>query len=140
MQVDPGNRFGFVLIPNFSLGAYSAAVETLRLANHVAGETLYTWQTYSLEGEPIAASNQVQVLTEPLPEEPVMSTFLLCGGLDTEKYQSRRLDAWLRQISRRNVKFCFSTKMPSSEVTTTKMSALPNRKNMAQAGTLSLRS
>jgi transcriptional regulator GlxA family with amidase domain len=103
MRADPGNRFGFVLIPNFSLGAYSAAIEALRLANHVAGETLYTWQSYSVDGAPVTASGNVQVVTEPLPEEPVITTILICGGDGTDTYRDRKFDAWVRQMSRRNV-------------------------------------
>ena len=38
---DPGRQFGFLMVPKFSLGAFSSAIEPLRLANHMSGQTLY---------------------------------------------------------------------------------------------------
>ena len=40
-------RIGFVLIPNFSMIAFTSAVEPLRLANRAAGRELYSWRLLS---------------------------------------------------------------------------------------------
>jgi len=34
-------RFAFVLVPNFSMMAFVSALEALRIANRMAGRTLY---------------------------------------------------------------------------------------------------
>ena len=52
-------RIGFVLIPNFSMIAFTSAVEPLRLANRAAGRELYTWRLFSADGKPVAASNGI---------------------------------------------------------------------------------
>ena len=58
---DPGSRFGFLMIPNFSLSAFAAGIEALRLANHVSGEQLYEWCTISIDGTPVIASSGIEV-------------------------------------------------------------------------------
>jgi transcriptional regulator GlxA family with amidase domain len=34
---------GFLMIPQFSMIAFSAAIEPLRLANYLSGQELYRW-------------------------------------------------------------------------------------------------
>ncbi len=36
-------RFVFVLLPEFTMLCFSAAVESLRIANRLAGKPLYSW-------------------------------------------------------------------------------------------------
>src|SRR5579871_4007776 len=50
-------RIAFILVPNFSMIAFTSAVEPLRLANRTAGKDLYSWRIFSGEGKPVAASN-----------------------------------------------------------------------------------
>ena len=52
---DPGSHFGFLMVPKFSLGALSSAIESLRLANYVSGRTLYEWRTVSVNGAAVAS-------------------------------------------------------------------------------------
>jgi transcriptional regulator GlxA family with amidase domain len=40
-------RFGFLLIDDFTLISMSSAIETLRMANRLSGEDIYTWKTVS---------------------------------------------------------------------------------------------
>ena len=52
----PGNghyEIGFLLVPGFSQLAFSSALEPLRMANHLAGRTLYTWHLVSRDGAPV---------------------------------------------------------------------------------------
>jgi transcriptional regulator GlxA family with amidase domain len=104
MANDPGYRFGFLMIPKFSLGAFAAAIEPLRLANHVTGETLYEWCTISLDGEPVASSSGVEVRADfAIAEIERMPTVFVCGGIETHLFEDKRLASWLRQIERRGV-------------------------------------
>ena len=36
-------RFVFVLLPNFTLLSFASALDSLRLANQMAGKELYSW-------------------------------------------------------------------------------------------------
>ncbi|MCY4480144.1 MAG: hypothetical protein OXB97_09630, partial [Rhodospirillales bacterium] len=61
---DPGSQFGFLMVPKFSLGALSSAIESLRLANYVSGQTLYEWRTVSADGEAVASSAGLSVAAD----------------------------------------------------------------------------
>ena len=52
-------RIAFILVPNFSMIAFTSAVEPLRLANRTAGKGLYSWRLFSGDGKPVAASNGI---------------------------------------------------------------------------------
>ena len=61
-------KFGFILTDQFSMIAFSAAIETLRMANDVAGETLYEWSILSTYGGIIKASSQMGFPTKAVTE------------------------------------------------------------------------
>ena len=52
---------GFLLIPNFSMIAFSTAVEPIRIANRLSGTPLYSWTVISKDGWPVRASNGIGV-------------------------------------------------------------------------------
>ena len=96
--------FGFLLIPNYSMIAMTAAMEPLRLANRTAGEDLYEWQLLTMDGQMTAASNgilQSPVLAAERAEG--LDTVIVCGGVDVHRHEDRALLAWLRKIDRRGV-------------------------------------
>ena len=49
---------GFMLVPQFSMIAFTSAIEPLRLANRSADRTLYEWRLFSPDGGPISASSR----------------------------------------------------------------------------------
>lgn len=49
-------RFLFYVAPEFTMLAFTAALEALRLANQVLGEDAYEWKMVSSDGEPVRAS------------------------------------------------------------------------------------
>jgi transcriptional regulator GlxA family with amidase domain len=51
----------FIIVPEFSMMPYTAAIEALRAANRESGADLYHWQTVSIDGTPVAASNRTQI-------------------------------------------------------------------------------
>ncbi|GBD42994.1 HTH-type transcriptional regulator CdhR [bacterium HR40] len=95
----------FFLVPNFSMIAFTSAVEPLRIANRMSGRQLYRWILVSKDGEPVRASNgiavQVDLAMEQLsPETTPPPTIVLCSGLGAERYQDREVFAWLRRFDR----------------------------------------
>src|ERR1700756_377839 len=94
-------RIAFILVPNFSMIAFTSAVEPLRLANRAAGRDLYAWRLFSSDGKPVAASNGI-VLHPSGDIDPCIGfgTVILCSGIEAHLYHDRALFAGLRRIDR----------------------------------------
>jgi transcriptional regulator GlxA family with amidase domain len=101
----------FLLIPKFSMIAFSSAIEALRLANRAAGRTVYEWRLLSKGGMPVEASNGVvlnidtslrEVLDEPVDSETTRMV-IVCSGVDVENYNDPSVFAWLRRMHSRGV-------------------------------------
>lgn len=98
----PREKFVFVLLEHFTLIAFAGAIEPLRLANLMAGRSLYEWTTVSEGGAPIAASNGVVVQVDgPLGELGRDVVIIVVGGIDVKSAITRPLLTWLRRESRR---------------------------------------
>ncbi len=101
-------RIGFVLIPSFSMIAFSSAIEPLRLANRCSGRNLYSWRLISEDGAPAFASNAVAVnVDESVTQLRKMHDGLrafdvvfVCSGIGVERYHNGEILAWLRRIER----------------------------------------
>ncbi|HBM60170.1 MAG TPA: AraC family transcriptional regulator [Citreicella sp.] len=97
-------RFVFVLLPDFTLLSFSAALEALRIANRMADRPLYSWVLTGAEGDSISCSAGVPVRLDcPLPELSRDDTVLVCGGLDVHLGTTRKLLNWLRREARRGL-------------------------------------
>lgn len=91
-------RIGFYLIPGFSMIAFVAALEPLRLANLVAGEVLYSWYTMSHEGGRVFASNSVSVnVGQTIDAVPNLETIFVCGGIDIHRHHRGEFFGFLRK-------------------------------------------
>ena len=97
-------RFVFVLMNNFTMLCFAAAIESLRIANRTAGKRLYDWQILSEDGLPATCSNgctfQVDADLTELDRE---DTLMLCGGIDVQKASTKKLLNWIRREARRGV-------------------------------------
>lgn len=92
----------FVLLPKFTMLAFSSAIEPLRMANQLTGQMLFRWQTLSDNGQPVACSNGVPVVvdgawSEAQPEGIIFA----CSGVEPEGKASAALGDWLRGLWRR---------------------------------------
>ena len=95
-------RAAFLLVPNFSLIAFTSAVEALRLANYVTGREDFAWSLYSPEGEPIRASNGVALAVDGgYGDIGTPATALVCAGLDPQKVDDAALAPALRKLAAR---------------------------------------
>ena len=108
----PQKTIVFYLMPEFTMIAFTAAIEPLRSANRVLGYEAYTWRLASRNGEPVRASCGVEVTADTsIDEERKLmlgerrpAIVFVCGGLNIERYQSKSLSAWLREEHNRGVK------------------------------------
>jgi transcriptional regulator GlxA family with amidase domain len=95
-------RIGLILVPNFSMIAFTAAVETLRLANRTSGRALYQWSLISVDGQSVKASNGIELHPEgDLEAASRLDTVAVCGGIDVQRFQDKALISWLRRMARR---------------------------------------
>ncbi|WP_092061349.1 GlxA family transcriptional regulator [Poseidonocella pacifica] len=98
-------RFVFVLLPEFTLFPFSAALECLRLANHMAGKPFYDWVLLSEGGRPVQCSAGTEfVPSGDLSECRRSDTIVLCGGLEIQAATTRPLLNWLRREARRGLR------------------------------------
>ena len=94
-------QIDFLLIKDFSMMAFTSAIEPLRLANRVAEKELYRWRIISLDGNSVEASNGAEILIKQSAAtiENVKIIFVV-SGVNVQMYEDERLFAFLRRISR----------------------------------------
>lgn len=91
---------GFFLVPRFSMIAFTSAIEPLRLANHLSGRPLYHWSLFSRNGEPVRASNEVEIsVNGSYADARSIHAGVVCSGLDVQTFDHRDLMAALRRLS-----------------------------------------
>jgi AraC family transcriptional regulator, glycine betaine-responsive activator len=97
-------RFVFLLLENFTLIAFAGAIEPLRLANRMAGRTLYEWQVVSGSGGPVTASSGVTVQAQAgLGELGRDCAIVVVGGVSARTAITRPILTWLRREARRGL-------------------------------------
>jgi transcriptional regulator GlxA family with amidase domain len=105
MSVEDRRSVVFYLVPNFSMIAFTTAIEPLRLANRMLGRDFYAWRLASLDGQPVTASNGVTVQVESsldqerhhLSGSKRPSMLFVCSGVFVERYENKSLYAYLRE-------------------------------------------
>ncbi|WP_108862255.1 GlxA family transcriptional regulator [Ruegeria sp. Alg231-54] len=97
----------FVVVPRFNITTLITMTETMRIANYLSAEPLFSWDIVSFDGTEIVASNgmttRVSAEQDNLP--PADYIFVL-GSWGTEHYDNRALTAWLRKRARAGSSIC----------------------------------
>ncbi len=97
----PLTRFGFLTLRHFSMIAFTNAIEPLRMANYLAREDIYRWSVYSLDGDPVEASNGLTVApTSRIGDAAPLDVLFVCGGIDVPHAVDERLILLLRRLAR----------------------------------------
>jgi transcriptional regulator GlxA family with amidase domain len=105
MQASAPRHFGFLLIPGFSLLSYASAVEPLRAANRLSGQTLYAWTHISAQGRPVEASSGLAIAADKaIGDDITPDTILVCAGGNPALHRNARTLSWLRKLARRGVR------------------------------------
>src|SRR6056297_102935 len=100
-------RFVFVLLENFTLLSFASAVDSLRIANRMAGQTLYEWfitGDADDEGMVSCSSGSRFKVDGALCELNRDDVVLLCGGSDVQNSTTKRLLNWIRREARRGLR------------------------------------
>ena len=97
-------RYGFLLAPDFTLIALSAALEPLRMANRISGGNLYEFPLFSLSGDPVQSSSGIVVhpTTVLNGDEPLDAVFL-CAGTSLDPAWDRLILDQIRPLLRRRI-------------------------------------
>lgn len=99
-------RIGFLLVPKYSMIAFASAVDPLRMANRLSGSELYQWITYTVDGEPVEASNGLEVRPDAdIGEATGLNTLFVCAGVDVEDACERNTLSWLRKLGQQRINF-----------------------------------
>src|SRR5262245_13851543 len=95
-------RIGFLLLPDFPQICLAAAIEPLFIANWLNGAALYRWETLSLDGRPVRASNGTSVaVDEAVSEDVRFDALFLLASFDVKRQTGdRKLRGWLRRVAR----------------------------------------
>jgi AraC family transcriptional regulator, glycine betaine-responsive activator len=95
---------GFLTLNNFSMIAFSNALEILRMANYLLGEEAYQWSVFSVDGAPAVASNGLSINnTEQINYANIPDVLLVCGGVDIQYAVTADVIKLLTQASKHNM-------------------------------------
>ena len=98
------SRYGFLLLPNFTMMAFAAAIEPLRVANRVAERDLYEFPLFTLDGNPAVASNGVSVgPVRQLTGKEAVDALFVCAGTDLHSIHPDVLQERVRPFVKRNI-------------------------------------
>ncbi len=98
-------EFVFLLVPEFSMIAFAAAIEPLRIANRMARRPLYSWRIASEGGRPVECSNGCVVSCDvDLVDLPRDSSIVVCAGTNLRDAVTKPILTWIRKQSRTGVR------------------------------------
>ncbi len=97
----------FVVIPRFNMSTLVTMIETMRIANYLSSQLLFSWEITSFDGNSVVASNGMNASGLGAPTE--LSSFqqiFVLGSWGGERYENKALTTWLRRLSRTGVQIC----------------------------------
>jgi len=95
-------RIAFLLIPQFSMMGFSAAIEPLRSANRMSERNLFDWRLISVDGKPVTASNGIDIAVhQALPHVRRADMLVVCAGLEPAQFGAKHaIHRHLRRLAR----------------------------------------
>lgn len=101
---DKPKQYVFVLLDSFTLLCFSAALESLRIANRMAERELYRWRIIGEGGDVAHCSAGTGFkLDGDLDDVGRDDVIMVCGGIDVQAATTKRLLGWLRREARKGV-------------------------------------
>jgi len=99
---------GFLLVPDFSMIAFTTAIEPLRVANRMAGKELYGWVVLSKDGGPVRSSSGIVIGADMSTADVQRASaygrpidmVIVCSGIHVERYRDDEVFGWLRRMER----------------------------------------
>lgn len=98
-------RFGFLLMPGFSMLAFAAVLEPLRMANRLSQTRLYEWQLFSPDDGPARPSNGIDLTPTRMRGANLdIDTMVVVAGMEPMAYCTKATLEWLRAMANRGVR------------------------------------
>ena len=95
-------HFALIMVPEFTMMPVTSAIEPMRIANRLSEKALYKWTMHSVDGKPVAASNNILAMVDgDMTAIPDQATIIVCAGLNVQHHADKRLIAFLRKVARR---------------------------------------
>ncbi|WP_282605375.1 GlxA family transcriptional regulator [Pelagibius sp. Alg239-R121] len=93
--------FGFLLVPQFTLTSFAAAVDCLRAANRVAESQLCSWRLLSEDMAVVPSSSGVEItVDQQITSEDKWDVLIVCSGFEPEAAESKKVLNYVRRLSR----------------------------------------
>jgi transcriptional regulator GlxA family with amidase domain len=97
----PPYTVGFYLVPEFPMMAFASAIEPLRAANRMSGDHLFAWQLFSRNGDPVRASNGIDIAVHgAVGADARVDLLLVCAGTHDADAADAAAVKWLRGLAR----------------------------------------
>jgi AraC family transcriptional regulator, glycine betaine-responsive activator len=94
-------RFGFLLVPNFTLIGLGSAIDPLRIVNMVAKRSVYEYVTIGETGNAVLASDGVHVLPNfSIANAPKLNAVLVVGPNPIPQSDLEPILRWLKRCDR----------------------------------------
>ncbi|MFZ0488365.1 MAG: GlxA family transcriptional regulator [Arenicellales bacterium] len=102
-ESSPPQVFNFLVVPNFTLMAYTSALEPLRMANKLSGRELYGWNTVSLSESHTTSSSGVTIPSDyNTRDELPGGALLVCGGVEVHRANTPEVQTWLKKAAKKH--------------------------------------
>lgn len=103
-EVETALHVSFLMLPEYTLSAFSNAIGILRMANRLTDRALYTWSVHSLDGQPVISSAGLELTIDgSLADATDANILMVCGGYSVKKYCNKLLTDGLRKIAKRKI-------------------------------------
>ncbi len=94
-------RFGFLLLPEYSTISLASVLEPLRAANRLSGRTLYEWSVITPDGKALVSSSGVCILPDMgLDGVERLNALVVIAGMHPERYCDKPILNLLRRLAR----------------------------------------
>lgn len=101
VEAKPARHFAFLLLPQFTLLAFSAALDPLRIANQLAQRPLYRWTVCSQDARAVVSSCGMSMnVDQAFSRFPRGTDIVVCGGTVRAGDSRRETLAVLREHAR----------------------------------------
>lgn len=93
-------RYGFLILPDFSLIALGAAIDPLRLANDVLERRAYDFVTLGLDAAPVPSSDGIRVVADrKLDDSGEFDVVFVIGPNPIPRRGNGEVTRWLRRMA-----------------------------------------
>ncbi|WP_432471512.1 GlxA family transcriptional regulator [Amphritea sp. HPY] len=103
-ELDGSYRLSFLLLPGYSMASLQAAIDPLRLANEITGQSPYNWELLSPDSKEVVASNGLALSAKDYQHSKPGNLFI-CSGARPWQYSNPALLWWLRMLYKQNTVF-----------------------------------